>query len=50
MWRPEVNGWDEYIGWAKRLYEWPGFDAMERDWLLAVADRLAARAAFRRRI
>lgn len=35
------SGWDEFIYWAKRFKEWPGFDGFERDYKLSLAERLA---------
>jgi 5-methylcytosine-specific restriction enzyme B len=35
------SGWDEFIYWAKRFKEWPGFDGSERDYKLSLAERLA---------
>lgn len=33
--------WDEFVLWAKRFYEDPGFDAEERDYKLEFADTVA---------
>jgi hypothetical protein len=35
-----VNPWDQFFFWARRFYEWPGFDAEERDYKLEVATNL----------
>lgn len=32
--------WDEFIGWARRFFEWPDFDKEERDYKLAISRRL----------
>lgn len=32
--------WDEFIGWARRFYEWPDFDKEERDYKLAISRHL----------
>ena len=34
--------WDQFMKWAKRFREWDGFDADERDYKLAIADRVAS--------
>src|SRR5207237_1331423 len=34
--------WDAFIYWAKKIYEWPGFAASERDYKVALGSRLAA--------
>jgi hypothetical protein len=34
--------WDDFIVWARKFREWPGFDADERDYKLNLAKRLAA--------
>jgi MoxR-like ATPase len=36
-----LSGWDEFIYWAKRFKEWPGFDGSERDYKLSLAERIA---------
>ena len=33
--------WDEAVSWSKRFFEWPDFDANERDYKLAIAKKLA---------
>jgi 5-methylcytosine-specific restriction protein B len=46
-WLAAADPWDEYIAWAKRCVEWPGFDAAERDYKEALGQRLEqARSAF----
>jgi MoxR-like ATPase len=40
--RPTLSAWDEFIYWAKKFREWPGFDAAERDYKLRLAQRLSA--------
>ena len=38
--------WDEFLEWARRFREWPGFDQDERDYKLVVINRInEARAA-----
>jgi hypothetical protein len=32
--------WDQFIKWARLLYEWDGFDSTERDYKLEVADNI----------
>ena len=34
--------WDDFIGWAKRFYEWEDFGRRERDYKLEVGKNLAA--------
>jgi 5-methylcytosine-specific restriction protein B len=38
----ETEQWDEFVHWAARIYETPGFDAEERDYKLEIGERLAA--------
>ena len=40
--RTADKAWDEFIYWARRLYEWDGFDGEERDYKLEAADLIAA--------
>jgi 5-methylcytosine-specific restriction protein B len=40
--RTTVTGWDEFIFWAKKLKEWPGFDDAERNYKLRLAQLLVA--------
>ena len=37
-----MDKWDDFIFWARKFREWPGFDADERDYKLNLAKRLAA--------
>jgi len=47
IWKSSDPGWDDFVGWAGRLFGWDGFDAQERAYKLEIADRIeAARAAF----
>ncbi len=44
IWDPvatEKKPWDEFIGWAKRIHNWSGFDAWEYDYKIADARRVA---------
>lgn len=42
LWRSQAAGdWEEFVSWAKRFYEWPGFDATERDYKIKAANKLA---------
>lgn len=34
--------WRELLGWARRIYEWPGFDKAERNYKLHLAAKLKA--------
>jgi len=47
-WQPaDANRWDQFVHWAKRFYEFPEFDAHERDYKFVVAEKVqAAREAF----
>ena len=47
IWRESASPqWQELLKWARRLYEWPGFDEAERDYKLRLGEKLAsARAA-----
>ncbi len=40
MSKPADSSWDAFIGWAKRYWERPSFDAEERDYKLVLAGRL----------
>lgn len=40
LWAPEENEWDPFVRWARKFYEWGGFDENERDYKLEVATRL----------
>ena len=33
--------WDEFVGWAKRFWEWEQFDANEREYKLEIGNNLA---------
>lgn len=47
IWDEPNPAWDEFVGWAGRLFTWHGFDAQERAYKLEIAARIAtARAAF----
>jgi MoxR-like ATPase len=35
-----ANPWDEFIRWAKRYHSWEGFDEEERNYKLAVAEKI----------
>lgn len=41
MWKPEQNRWTSFLYWACRFREMPDFDAMERDYKLALSGALA---------
>jgi 5-methylcytosine-specific restriction protein B len=40
LWSPEESEWGVFVRWAKKFYEWDGFDENERDYKLVVAARL----------
>ncbi len=40
LWLSEENGWDAFVKWAKKFYEWEGFEENERDFKLEIAARL----------
>ena len=40
LWSPEENEWDAFVRWARKFYEWDGFEENERDYKLEVAARL----------
>ncbi len=40
-WENQENEWDAFVRWARKFYEWGGFDENERDYKLLVASRLA---------
>lgn len=42
IWDEEEGTWEPFVGWAERIYSAEGFDAMERDYKLQVADRMTA--------
>ncbi len=42
MVRGKEDGWSEFVGWARRFYELPNFDADERDYKLQIAEKLQA--------
>jgi len=39
LWQTPTK-WDTFVRWASRFYEWPGFDAGERDYKLQIAANL----------
>jgi hypothetical protein len=39
LWSSEENEWDAFVRWARKFYEWDGFDEEERDYKLEVAAR-----------
>jgi hypothetical protein len=44
IWDPvatEKKPWDEFIGWAKRIHDWSGFDAEEYDYKIEDGRRVA---------
>jgi 5-methylcytosine-specific restriction protein B len=41
MWKPTQNGWAAFLYWASRFRDEPEFDAVERDYKLALAGALA---------
>jgi hypothetical protein len=41
IWRENAGPWRDFVGWAARLYETPGFDSTERDFKLEVAANVA---------
>jgi 5-methylcytosine-specific restriction enzyme B len=43
-WQPDASRWGQFVGWARRFYERPQFDASERGWKLELAEGLAAAA------
>lgn len=46
LWEPDPSKWGQFIRWARRLIDYPGFDQDERDYKLESAAHLqAARAA-----
>lgn len=41
LWKPgKRNTWDGFVHWAKKFYEWEGFDEAERKYKLEIADKL----------
>ena len=42
LWRPgkEPDPWAQFVHWARRLYSWPEFDEVERDYKLRIAGLL----------
>lgn len=45
IWDPvatKKKPWDEFVGWAKKIHEWSGFDAEEYDYKIADGERVAA--------
>ena len=44
---PDAARWDAFVEWARRFYEWEGFDEAERNYKLEIGEALAAaRQAF----
>jgi 5-methylcytosine-specific restriction enzyme B len=44
IWDPvatQKKPWDEFIGWARKIHEWSGFDSDEYDYKIADGERVA---------
>ena len=39
---PEAESWEQFTTWAKRFYEWSGFEAAERTYKIEIAEKLEA--------
>lgn len=40
LWLWEERGWDAFVRWARKFYEWENFEENERDFKLEIAARL----------
>ena len=40
LWKSGPDRWAQFVHWARRLYEWPEFDATERNYKLLIAELL----------
>lgn len=40
IWQSKDEPWDQFVSWARRFYEWDGFEATEREYKLELSDAL----------